>query len=222
MRLFIFAIMFAAGLAGVHSLPALAAKNARLVAPKFGLLLYHERFKDSQLDQAWFTSGTWIVNDGVIRGENISDDQRAGALILKQPNRNSSVKFSFQFDGAQSLRLGFDHAHGPLFCIEIHPQSITIQKASLQQSAETSDDQQPTEQRTSVALTNFATHFEPGKWYTAQIDVDGDKVYVRTDNGVIATAQDPGIDTEKVGYRFAIQGNGILLDDIQVWDDRRP
>jgi len=49
------------------------------------------------------------------------------------------------------------------------------------------------------------------------VEIDGERVSARTDNGAQAIANDKRLDVDKTGYRFVTQGSSLRIDDLKVW-----
>lgn len=188
------------------------ADKAASLQPKHakpGTLVVDEKFSDSQLGKAWSVAkGDWKVSGGSVLGKEKQSDHHAAVLAFNQPNRNSIVQFSFKLDGAKSLHLSMNHAKGHLFRIVIDDKSLTLTKDGNKKDPKTKP----------VSLAKVATTFEPGKWYTMMVEMEGDRVDVQTDNGLHAHGSHPGLDIDKTGYRFVTTGESLSLSDFKVWE----
>jgi hypothetical protein len=131
-------------------------------------------------------------------------------LTLAKPNHNSIIRFSFKLDGTDGLSLSFNHSKGHLFRIGVSASGI---------SANMDKDKKDPKSK-AVPLGNAPGKFEQGQWYTMLVEVQGPKVAIQTDNGVRFEASNPGIDTEKTGYRFVMRGASLVLDDVKAWQAR--
>ncbi len=151
--------------------------------------------------------GSWLVVGGELVGREKPTDKHAAVLTLKQPNRNSAIKFSFQLDGAKTFNLSMNHARGHLFRVLVRQNALVITKDK--------DKRDPKSRVEQLAKTPAI--FEQGVWYTLLVEMDGDKVTVRTDDDVTVTAQDERLNVDKPSYRFVTRGESIVLDDVQVW-----
>ncbi len=190
-----------------------AAKNAGLLpqADRFGELRIEDRFDGDKLDSDWIvTKGTWQVVDGTLVGQEEPADKHAAVLTLKKPNRNSAIKFSFQLNGINTFTLSLNHARGHLFRVVIREDSVAIVKDKNKR-----DPQSRVKQ-----LAKSPAAFEPSAWYTLLVEIDGDKVSVRTDNDITVSASDPSLNVDKPSYRFVTRGKSLALDDLLVWDSK--
>ena len=60
--------------------------------------------------------------------------------------------------------------------------------------------------------------FEQEKWYTMQIEMQGDKVVAQTDNCLTVEATHATLDTDKPNYRFVMKGDSLAINDLQIWE----
>ena len=104
----------------------------------------------------------------------------AAVLAFAGEHRNSPVRFSFKIDGATAFNLSFNHAKGHLFRVVINPDGLTINK-----------DKDKKDPGSKVAILAKADgKFTPGQWHTLLVEMQGDKVFVESDNGVKLQAAD--------------------------------
>jgi hypothetical protein len=178
-----------------------------LVKP--GKVVLDEKFDGSALPKGWTTpKGDWQVKDGVVVGKEKASDKHAAVLNLAQPFKNSVVRFSFKREGAKNLHLSLNHAKGHLFRVIVTDDGIALNK----------DKDKKDEASKATVLGKATEKFVPGQWYTMQVEIQGDKVVVQTDNGVKLEGTASGLAIEKTGYRFVTQGESVLLDDLKVWE----
>jgi hypothetical protein len=69
-----------------------------------------------------------------------------------------------------------------------------------------------------LPLGKADTKFEPGQWYTMQVEVKGDKLAVQTDTGVKLEATNAALNADKTGYRFVTAGESVALADVKTWE----
>ncbi len=190
----------------------LYAEKAASLKPKQskpGTLIVDEKFPDSQLGKAWSVAkGDWSVSDGTVIGKEKESDKHAAVLSLNHPNRNSVIQFSFKLDGAKTFHFSLNHPKGHLFRVVVDNKSLVVTK----------DKDKKDTQSKAVSLAKVESKFEPGKWYTMMVEMEGDRVDVQTDNGVHAHGSHPGLDIDKTGYRFVLTGQTLSLSDLKVWE----
>jgi hypothetical protein len=190
---------------------ALRAEKGSEIKPvlKAGKVVLEEKFEGSALPKGWKAlKGDWEVKEGAIVGKEKKSDMHAAVLNLQQPFKNSVVRFSFKRDGAKVLHLSLNHAKGHLFRVIITDDGITLNKDKDKKDAASK----------AAVLAKAAEKFVPGKWYTVQVEMQGDKVVVQTDNGVKLEGSAPGLSIEKTGYRFVTSGESVSIDDLKVWE----
>ncbi len=168
-----------------------------------------ESFAGSALGKNWAAAkGDWQVAGGELTGKEKNEDKHAAVCALNQPNHDSIIRFSFKLDGANSLSLSYNHAKGHLFRVNITPTGVAVN----------TDKDKKDESSKAVALGKADTKFEPGQWYTMQVEVKGTKVAVQTDNGVKIEGSHPSLDVDKTGYRFVTKGETLRLADVKAWE----
>ncbi len=178
---------------------------------KPGVQVIDEKFADSQLGKTWsIAKGDWSVTNGTVIGKEKEADKHAAVLALNHPNRNSVIQFSFKLDGAKAFHFSLNHPKGHLFRVVVTENSLAV----------TTDKDKKDEKSKSISLAKVDTKFEPGKWYTMMVEMDGDRVDVQTDNGVHAQASNPVLDIDKTGYRFVTMGQSLHISDLKVWEIR--
>jgi Domain of Unknown Function (DUF1080) len=194
--------------ASAHSYAEKAA-NLQPKKSKPGTLVIDEKFSDSQLGKNWATpKGDWNVANSAVLGKEKASDHHAAVLSLQHPNRNSIIQFSFKLDGAKAFHLSLNHPKGHLFRIVVDGKTLALTK----------DKDKKDEKSKAVPLAKVEAKFEPGKWYTMLVEMEGDRVDVQTDNGVMASGKHPGLDIDKTGYRFVLLGETLSLSDLKVWE----
>jgi hypothetical protein len=187
-----------------------AEKGAELkpVLAKPGSVLVEENFSSDELGKGWVANkGTWSIDDGVLVGREKAEDMHAAVLTLKQPHRNSIIRFSYKLDGATGFNLSFNHAKGHLFRVAANQTGLTLTKDA--------DKKDPSSKP--VALAKASVRHEPGQWHTLLVEIQGDKVSVQSDAGAKLDIREPSLDAEKTGYRFVTRGQSLLVDDLKVW-----
>ncbi len=189
---------------------AIAAKNTA-IAPttdRFEKRVLEDSFDGTQLDSNWnINKGSWKVQGGQLVGGELPADQHAAVLTLKQPSRDSAIRFSFRLDGAQGFNLSLNHARGHLFRVMVQPGALVLRKDRNKRDPDSRVEQ----------LARSPGNFKPGEWYTLLLEIDGDRVTASTDQGAVVTASDADLNVDKTGYRFVVRGNSVALDDVQVW-----
>lgn len=190
---------------------ARADKNASLDTKiaSIGSAVIEESF-DAELSKSMMAAkGKWEVVDGSLVGKELAADKHAAVLNYQRKNRNSVVRFSFKFDGSTNgFNFSLNHARGHLFRVVVagNKMSLNLDK----------DKKDPASK--AVVMATAKGEFEPGKWYTMQVEMLGDRVVAQTDNGLMVEASHPKLDTDKPNYRFVMRGDSLAIDDLHVWD----
>lgn len=153
--------------------------------------------------------GEWKVVEGVLVGKELKVDKHAAVLNFQKSNRNSVVRFSFKLDGeTKGFNFSLNHAKGHLFRVNVTPAAISVNLDK--------DKKDPASK--AVVLGTAKGKFEQGKWYTMQVEMQGEKVVAQTDNGLSVEATHASLDTDKPNYRFVMKGDSLSIDDLQIWD----
>jgi hypothetical protein len=182
-------------------LKPILAKPAKAIA--------EDAFTGTALAKNWSAAkGDWQVHDGTLVGKEKAEDKHAAVCALAAPNHDSIIRFSFKLDGAKGLSLSYNHAKGHLFRVNVAATGVTVQTDA--------DKADPNSK--SVPIGKAEAKFEPGQWYTMQVEVKGQKVAVQTDNGVKIEGGNPALDVDKTGYRFVTTGESLVLADVKAWE----
>ncbi len=192
---------------------AVAEKNTT-IEPKLGTLpsaVVVHSFDEAMAKPLAAVKGEWTVTDGVLVGKELAADKHAAVLNLQQKNRNSTVRFSFKLDGStKGLAFSLNHAKGHLFRVNVTPAMLSLNLDK---------DKKDPESKNKV-LATAKGKFEQGQWYTMLVEMQGEKVTVQTDNGLIVAASHPSLDTDKPNYRFVMKGDSLSIDDLHVWETK--
>lgn len=190
--------------------PAVAEKDAdlkpRLATP--GSVVLEQSFDQPLAKPMTPVKGEWKTDEGVLVAKELAADKHAAVLNCQTPNRNSIVRFSFQLgEQTKGFNFSLNHKGGHLFRVAVAPQRLTV----------TLDKDKKDPQSKPLALGSAKGQFEPGKWYTLQVEMLGDQVVAQADNGAVVQASHAKLDTDKPNYRFVMRGEGLRLDDLKVW-----
>lgn len=174
-----------------------------------GKVSAEDSFTSPTLAKTWTVAkGDWQVNGGTLVGKEVAEDKHAAVCALNVPNHDSIIRLSFKLDGSKTLSVSYNHAKGHLFRVNITPAGLIVQ----------TDKDKKDETSKSEQLGKAEAKFEPGQWYTLQIEVKGQKVAVQTDNGVNLEGSHASLDVDKTGYRFVTSGASVALADVKAWE----
>jgi hypothetical protein len=195
----------------LHSAVCLAGKATEIkpILATPGKVTAEDNFSGDALGKTWAAAkGDWQVAGGVLTGKEKKEDNHAAVCGLNVPNHNSIIRFSFKLDGAEGLSVSYNHAKGHLFRVNVTPTGVNA----------TTDKDKNDPNSKAVPLGKAEAKFEPGQWYTMQVEVKGAKVAVQTDNGVKIEGGDAALDVDKTGYRFVTKGASLLIADVKAWE----
>ncbi len=172
-----------------------------------GKLLFSDDFSSGALGAEWKPlKGTWDVADGALRGKEKAEDKHAAVLKYLRPYRNLAVQFSFKFDGAKQASLSMD-GKGHVCRVVLTPKGFTLRKdGSADKSVK------------AVDLGKGEIELKPGEWHTMLVEVVGDTLLAQVDDKVVVHGSNAGIDVDKASIGFPVAGEGIVIDDVRVWE----
>ncbi|QDV18120.1 hypothetical protein Pan153_27770 [Gimesia panareensis] len=193
--------------------PALlqAEKNAALkpVLAKTGKPSQSESFEGNKLNKKFTANkGEWTVAEGVLVGKELPADKHAAVLTWKLPHQNSMLRCSFQLKDAKFFHLSLNHPKGHLFRVIIDEKGMILR----------TDKDKKDPQSKPITLAKAQGKLDPNKWYTLQLEMQGDKAVAQLDNGMKVEGQHASLDKKKTGYRFVMKGNTLLIDDLSAWN----
>lgn len=169
---------------------------------------FQDEFNSAELAAKWATpKGEWAVEDGALTGRELAADHHGAVLTLAIPNKDSRIRFRFRLDGARNFNLSLNHKKGHLFRVNFRPNELTVTTDKVKNDPASKVE----------TIGRAAAKFEAGRWYTVDVEMQGDRVSVKTDNGVAVEASHPVLDTAKPNYRFVMRDGDLRLDDVAVW-----
>lgn len=188
-----------------------AEKNATLkpVLSKTGKPSQSESFDNNKLSKKFAANkGEWTVEEGVLVGKELPADKHAAVLTWKLPNHNSMLRCSFQLKDAKFFHVSLNHPKGHLFRVMIDKNGMILR----------TDKDKKNPKSKPITLAKAQGKLDPNKWYTLQLEMQGDKAVAQLDNGMKVEGQHASLDSKKTGYRFVLKGNTLLLDDLSAWN----
>ena len=188
-----------------------AEKNTSLkpALVKTGKPTQSESFDNNKLSKKFTANkGEWTVEEGVLVGKELPADKHAAVLTWKLPSRNSMLRCSFQLKDAKFFHVSLNHPKGHLFRVMIDKNGMILRTDK--------DKQNP--QSKPITLAQAKGKLDPNKWYTLQLEMQGDKAVAQLDNGMKVEGQHASLASKKTGYRFVLKGNTLLLDDLSAWN----
>lgn len=172
-------------------------------------LWFADHFSSGRASKRWFFNKDWTLDSGTLkRVDNRSGNTR---IFLKKPEfKDVVIRFDFQFESAQEIRLmtgSSGHYNG---VIHIHPDHFFIQTAK--------DDRGPW---FSFRHSECAYRFEPGKWYTMTVEFIGDKLVAHVDPEHLCYAEHPILDQTRTYFAFQVDGRAARFDNVQIFTAAR-
>jgi hypothetical protein len=175
-----------------------------------------ESFDSAELSSKWhINAGQWKVTDGVLRVRELAADKHAAAARHALESKNAVYQLRFRFvDGGKAFHLGFDPApgeldkRGHLFSVVITPNSWKILKHA--------DKKRPQEDPNET-LAKADIEAEPGTWHELRVSTWENFVTAKIDGTEVLKASHPTFAVKKPTLVFRCQGDGVEIDDIQVW-----
>lgn len=165
------------------------------------------------------TTGDWRIVDGVLRGSEIADEKHAAAIRRVVETENAVYELKFRFvDKGKAFHIGFDPARGELkkkghlFSVIVTPDSWKVLKHV---------DKDRREEDPNETLAEQQTEFEIGTWYSLRLTTWENYVTARIEGKEDLKASHPTFGVKKPGLVFRCTGDGIEIDDIQVWTQRK-
>ncbi len=179
-----------------------------------------ESFDRAELGQGWNTNtGEWKIADGVLRGREIASENHSAAArrVLVTENAVHELKFRF-VDSGKSFHFGFDPARGELkkkghlFSVIVTPESWKILKHV---------DKNRREEDPNETLATRKTEFKRGEWYSLRVTTWGNYVTARIEGKEPLKASHASFGVKKPTLVFRCLGDGIEIDDIRVWTQKK-
>ncbi len=164
--------------------------------------------------------GTAEVKDGILRmQEKPEEKHHAGRGKIVAIADTAVIQFSFRFDGASAkwLGIGIDHVEGGVsehvFRARANADGFVLQSGN---------GWGPTTKL--VKLVETKKQWEPGRWYTAMIELRGNEVLAQIDGKVVAHVElDAAPDWQRIARpknRLALISGGewASFDNLRVWE----
>ena len=179
-----------------------------------------ESFDRTELGQEWNSNtGDWKIIGGVLRGREIAAEKHSAATrrVLLTQNAVYELKFRFVENG-KGFHFGFDPAKGELkkkghlFSVIVTPTSWKILKHV---------DKDRRKEDPNKTLAEQKTEFKSGQWYVLRVTTWGTHVTAKVDDQEPLKASHPSFGVKKPTLVFRCLGDGVEIDDIRVWTQRK-
>ncbi len=226
----LFVLPFFAGIGPCMAAPATAVEVPAAPIAEKGEQILSDDFERTDLGSWKPLIGTFVVENGALKGFQTRADHGAVGRFY-HPMKDVVVEFKFKLEGSTGFNAVFDDqkfkgTHAGHICrvafapTQIRPSDdkegvmrndIYLMRKDPARKAEAD---KLLEGRSSMGKIKL----EQKKWYSASIELIGDKVRVLMDGQPIAYLQSPGLAHEtKSSFHFTVNGPGVLFDDVRIW-----
>ncbi|MDA0285597.1 MAG: hypothetical protein O3B13_11220 [Planctomycetota bacterium] len=179
-----------------------------------------ESFSATELGEEWkSTTGEWQIVDGVLRGREVAAEKHSAATRRVLATQNAVYQLRFRFvDDGKGFHFGFDPAAGELkkkghlFSVIVDPASWKILKHV---------DKDRREEDPNETLAEQKTEFKAGEWYSLRVTTWANHVTAKIDGKATLKASHATFDVKKPTLVFRCLGDGVEIDDIHVWTQRK-
>ncbi len=196
---------------GAAALEAGSIPSIKPLLGEPGKLLIHETFSTKELpSQTSVAHGFWTIEEGCLKGVEDLSEEHSAIFSIGPDTGDATIELRFQCVGKEAVfELGFNRADGTGHMLRIRPtpQTLTVFKEKPKND--------PNASFGLVAKEDFET--KPDEWHTLLVEVRGEKVAVQIDGKVAAEGSHPGMVNRKAPYRFVVDGDHVLIDDVKIW-----
>ncbi len=182
--------------------------GARIPSPPLlastGKLQFADHFSTGQVSDRWFFNKDWSAEKGILRrGDHGTDTTR---IFLKETRfRDALIRFDFQFQTTQNIRLVTGSSGHYNAVIHLHPDHFFIQTA-----------QDPSGPYFSYRHGECAYDFQQNRWYTMTVEFIGDQLVAHVDREHLAYAHHPILDNERTYFAFQVDRGSAAFDNVQI------
>lgn len=187
-------------------------------APANSEVTLEDTFDRTELGKGWnSTTGEWKIVDGVLHGQEITQEKHSAATRRTLATKNAAYQFRFRLtNNCKGFHFGFDPAKGELqkeghlFSVIVKPKSWEIMKHVDKNRRKEDPNEKLAEQQTT---------FEIDKWYTLRVTTWETHVTAKIDDKKLK-ASHPTFGVKKPTLVFRCLGDGVEIDDIKVWTQK--
>ena len=179
-----------------------------------------ESFDRAELGKGWtLNTGEWKIVDGVLRGREIPSEKHSAAARRVVVSQNAVYALKFRFvENGKAFHFGFDPAPGELkkkghlFSVIVTPESWKLLKHV---------DKNRREEDPNETLATQKTEFKQGEWYSLRVATWGRHVTASIEGKDPLKASHSTFGVKKPTLVFRCLGDGVEIDDIQVWTQKK-
>lgn len=174
-----------------------------------GKLVFEESFSSDTIDPRWSAAkGEWKIVGGALQGTELKADKHAASIRTNvEISKTCIMIFDFKFDGGKVIHCSFN-GKGHICRATITPNGYTLKGEKVKKD--------PQDKHATVGQVQ--QKFEPGKWYTMQIEMAGKEFVAQVGDGPVAFGSHEKIDREKSNFGFPMAGVSSQIDNIKIWD----
>lgn len=176
---------------------------------------------------------TFTVTNGVLKGVQTRADHSAVGRVYR-PMKDVVVEFRFKLDGSSGFNAAFDDqtfkgSHAGHICrVVFAPKQISLgdDKEGAMRNDIFEMRKDPAHKAEANKLlagrgSSAPVTIDPEKWHQVTIEIVGDRMRLSLDGQPAGYLQSPGIAHQtKSSFHFAVNGPGVLFDDVRIWKTR--
>lgn len=198
-----------------------------------GEQVFSDDFERTDLGEWKSLIPTFTVEGGALKGVQTRDDHGAVGRVYR-PMKDVIVEFRFMLDGSTGFNAVFDDqkfkgSHAGHICrVAFSPKQVRLgdDKEGVMRNDIFEMRKDPARKAEAEKLLKGRSASAPAdirqrKWHRVGIEVLGDQMRVSVDGKPAGALKSPGIAHEtKTSFHFAVNGTGVLFDDVRIWKAR--
>ena len=186
----------------------LYSKEPKSLLCKTDELIFEETFATDKIDSRWqMHKGDWQIVNGSLQGSELEKDNHAASIRtdFDLPD-NFVMEFEFKFNGGKVIHCSFN-GRGHICRATITPEGYTLKGEKVKKDPEDK----------SITVGQVQQKFEKGKSYTMRIEVAGEEMVARVEDGPVAFGKHAKIARDKTNFGFPMAGVSANIDNIRIW-----
>lgn len=195
------------------SLTALAFIAAAEITPAArGKLLYEDDFSGAKLTDGWkVAKGKWQATGGAVLGVEIAEDKHAAVIRRDLKMKDAVVEVRLRMEpGAKMAAISINGKGGHICRVTLRPDMVIVQKDKMNANAT----------EPAAVLARMPMKVSTDKWYKVTMEMRGNKLTARVDDGQPFGGEHAAIDVEKTNIGLPVSGEGVWFDYLRVWEAR--
>ena len=160
------------------------------------------------LPKAWRPGkGTWVVENGVIRGTEVAADKHQAVMRRALNFTNAIITFSFRLDRARTISLSINDAKDHLCRLLIDPRGFSVRK----------DDHDHDGPDKAVQFARVPMSIVPGEWHTAVVELHGTEMVAQIDGSEkVGFGAHDLLASPKANLGFTVAGGPAEFRDVRI------